>query len=117
MTMTAAVYFMANQYNTVLYVAVTSNLPRRVLDHKVGSPGSFTDRYNCRKLVYYETGTDIHGAIQREKQLKNWRRAWKNALIEKMNPTWRDLAGDIGVTAAAEQDSWTASRRLRLSPQ
>ena len=99
------IYFMTNIHNTVLYIGVTSSLEKRVLEHKNGiAKGSFTNKHNCHKLVYYETFGDIRYAIAREKQLKNWKREWKNHLIEKENPDWLDLSetwGDCG----AELDS------------
>ena len=86
------VYFMTNEHNTVLYIGVTSNLEKRVWEHKNGvDKGSFTHRYNCNKLVYYEQFGDINYAIAREKQLKNWQRAWKDELITKENPNWQEL--------------------------
>jgi len=97
--MNSYVYFMTNTHNTVLYTGVTNNLERRIWEHKNGiDKGSFTYKHNCHKLVYYEVFGDIEYAIAREKQLKNWKRAWKNELIVKMNPDWRDLypVGDCG---------------------
>jgi len=92
---------MANHHNTVLYIGVTSNLEKRVWEHKHGiNKSSFTYQYNCHKLVYYEIFADIRLAITREKQLKNWKREWKNELVKKVNPEWNDLsklwAGDCG---------------------
>jgi len=90
------VYFMVNKTNTTLYTCVTSNLVKRVYEHKNSiNKSSFTHKYNCHKLVYYEVFEDIKLAIEREKQLKRWRREWKNELIEKSNPDWRDLWDDI----------------------
>ncbi|HEY0978675.1 MAG TPA: GIY-YIG nuclease family protein [Flavobacteriales bacterium] len=89
------VYIMANQWNTTLYTGVTNDLERRVHEHQVGvDPRSFTARYHTRKLVWYEEHNDIHRAISREKQLKNWKRDWKNALVSGTNPTWQDLSED-----------------------
>ena len=86
------VYFMANTHNTVLYIGVTNNLARRVWEHKNGTDkNSFTYKYNCNKLVYYEVSEDIKYAITREKQLKNWERSWKDELVAKDNPNWQDL--------------------------
>jgi putative endonuclease len=86
------VYFMANAHNTVLYVGVTNDLARRVQEHKTHQdPHSFTARYNVEKLVWHEAHQSIIEAIAREKQLKNWKRAWKEALIAEMNPEWKDL--------------------------
>ena len=91
--MSGYVYFMANVHNTVLYIGVTSNLEKRVWEHKNGAhKDSFAFKYKCRKLVYYEAYGGIKTAIAREKQLKNWKRAWKDSLVAKENPNWRDLA-------------------------
>ena len=87
------VYILANQTNVATYIGVTSNLPARIYEHKNHlDPDSFTAKYNITKLVYYEdAGTEPLIAFEREKQLKGWRRSKKNALIERMNPTWSDL--------------------------
>jgi len=83
---------MSNDYGSVLYIGVTSDLFTRIPDHKSKLyPQSFTARYNCRKLVYYETFGRIEDAIAREKQLKKWNRKWKDELISKTNPAWNDL--------------------------
>jgi putative endonuclease len=74
-----------------LYIGVTSDLVKRVYEHKNNLVGGFTKKYNVHKLVYYETTEDINSAITREKQLKRWKRSWKIELIEKKNPEWRDL--------------------------
>jgi len=86
------VYIMANYNNSVLYIGVTSDLTKRVLQHKGHEFEGFTDKYNCDKLVYFEECLDVTTAIKREKQLKTWRREWKNSLIEKLNKDWLDLA-------------------------
>ena len=87
---------MTNRKNWVLYIWVTSNLPKRVLEHKNSiAPNSFTSKYRCKQLVYFEVFDVIDIAIEREKQLKNWKREWKIALIEKDNPLWNDLYNDI----------------------
>jgi len=91
------IYFLANQHNNVLYVGVTNNLTRRVSEHKAKINKGFTHKYNCDKLVYFEKIASIEEAIHREKQLKNWKREWKNELINSMNPTWEDLSEEIGV--------------------
>ena len=84
---------MANVNNSVLYVGVTNNLKRRVLEHKNNiNIDSFTEKYNCYKLVYFEKINDIRTAIMREKQLKNWKREWKDRLVKKHNPEWIDLS-------------------------
>ena len=89
----AFVYMMANASNSVLYVGVTSDLGRRVAEHKRHAVPGFTDRYNVTKLVYFERSGSIDDAIAREKQLKGWRREKKDRLVNAMNPEWRDLAG------------------------
>jgi putative endonuclease len=79
-------------YSRTLYIGVTNNLQRRVLEHKNKlHDDSFTAKYNINRLVYFEDTNDIHAAIEREKQLKRWRREKKNWLIEQLNPAWRDL--------------------------
>ena len=86
------VYLMAS-YRRVLYVGVTSDLQRRVYQHKTKAhPESFTAKYNVNYLVYTEQFTDINDAIAREKQIKGWRRSKKTDLIEATNPNWRDLS-------------------------
>ncbi|MCQ2587811.1 MAG: GIY-YIG nuclease family protein [Treponema sp.] len=83
---------MTNQYNSVLYIGVTSDLQKRVNQHKNHIYEGFTDRYECSKLVYFEECNDIKAAIAREKQLKNWHRDWKINLIETYNKDWIDLS-------------------------
>ena len=91
-----SVYILTNRPNGVLYVGVTSELIGRVTEHKMKvDPGSFTARYNLDKLVYFEDFAFIEEAIAREKQLKAGSRAKKIALIEAMNPRWRDLYEDL----------------------
>ena len=86
------IYIMTNNANTVLYIGVTSNLVRRVNQHKNHTYRGFTYRYNCEKLVYFEQYGDVGMAIKREKQLKGWHREWKNNLISEKNSEWVDLA-------------------------
>nr|VFK25330.1 MAG: putative endonuclease [Candidatus Kentron sp. LFY] len=85
------VYILASQRNGTLYIGVTSSLVRRVWEHRNGLIEGFTSKYRVHRLVYFEQYEDMPAAIAREKQLKGWHRAWKLALIEKMNPDWRDL--------------------------
>ena len=90
--MTYYVYILASDTNVTLYTGVTRDLVRRVYEHRHHSdPGSFTARYNVKKLVYFEQTTDVKAALEREKQIKGYRRAKKNALIDDMNPMWTDL--------------------------
>ena len=78
-----------------MYIGVTSNLVKRVYEHKNKLVEGFTKKYNVHILVSYEAIEDINSAIKREKQLKKWKRQWKIELIEKNNPNWRDLYYDI----------------------
>ena len=87
---------MASARNGTLYVGVTSDLSRRVHEHGTDTSRSFVAQYGCRRLVWYEEHSDIREAIDREKSIKRWHRAWKIALIEAMNPDWRDLYRGIG---------------------
>ncbi len=90
------VYIITNKYQTVVYVGVTSNLPKRILEHKNKKyPQSFSARYNLMFLVYYEQFQEIGDAIAREKQIKAGSRENKNKLIKSLNPTWEDLYGTI----------------------
>ena len=88
------VYILTNWNNKVMYIGVTNNLPRRVYEHKHHLVDGFTKKYNVGKLVYFEYGSDIRAALEREKALKGWTRARKNALVETENPQWRDLSLD-----------------------
>ncbi|HET9296813.1 MAG TPA: GIY-YIG nuclease family protein [Candidatus Binatia bacterium] len=91
MTIQPAVYVLASKRNGTLYVGVTSNLRKRVWEHKNELVEGFTKRYGVHHLVYYEIYDDMMSAITREKQIKKWNRAWKLDLIEKQNPDWKDL--------------------------
>ena len=86
------VYILTNKFNNVLYIGITNNLARRMFEHKNKLVEGFTDRYNLRKLVFYEVTPDVESAINREKQLKNWHRDWKINLITQVNPGWKDLS-------------------------
>ena len=90
-----AVYMMANRRNGTLYTGVTSNLPKRAYEHREGSVPGFTSRYGCKLLVWYEIHATMPDAIAREKQIKGGPRKKKLALIESMNPSWRDLFDDL----------------------
>ena len=91
------IYFLTNHYNNVLYVGVTNDIVRRVAEHKAKVNKGFTYQYNCDKLVYYEIFPLMTAAIKREKQLKNWKREWKNKLITDFNTGWKDLSEEIGI--------------------
>ena len=86
-----AVYNLASKRNGTLYVGVTSDLVKRVWEHRNDVVEGFTSRYGVHRLVYFEMCDDMEQAILREKRIKKWDRAWKIDLIEKHNPTWRDL--------------------------
>ena len=90
------VYIVTNKKNGVLYIGVTNNLIRRVIEHKRKETKGFTNKYNVDKLVWYESSDDIRYAIEKEKKLKTWNRNWKIREIEKFNPEWKDLFYDIG---------------------
>jgi putative endonuclease len=89
------VYILAGKRNGTLYIGVTSDLVRRVFEHKSDLVDGFTKNYGIHNLVYYEEADSIDSAIAREKQLKKWNRAWKIRLVEKVNPVWRDLYPDL----------------------
>ncbi|NLI65841.1 MAG: GIY-YIG nuclease family protein [Tissierellia bacterium] len=86
------VYIMTNWNNKLLYTGVTNNLERRVYEHRNKLIKGFTYKYNVNKLVYYDCTDDVNSAIAREKQIKGWTRQKKNALVESMNPEWKDLS-------------------------
>ena len=90
-----AVYIMANRRNGTLYTGVTSNLPQRVWQHREGVVDGFTKRHGCKLLVWFEVADTMEAAIMREKQVKAGSRAKKLALIEGMNPQWKDLLTEI----------------------
>src|SRR6185437_15672816 len=89
------VYILASGRNGTLYIGVTSHIERRAWEHRSDFVEGFTKRYGVHRLVYVEFHATMPLAIQREKQLKNWRRAWKLRLIEQANPQWRDLYEDL----------------------
>jgi putative endonuclease len=89
------VYMRASRPRRTLYIGVTGDLVRRVWEHKQGTVPGFVRRYGLGRLVWFEVFDDVTAAIQREKTLKHWLRAWKIALIERSNPTWRNLYDGI----------------------
>lgn len=91
------VYIITNARHTVLYTGFTNNIARRTLEHKEKLNKGFTYQYNCNKLVYYEEFNDREEALHREKQIKRYKREWKENLINSMNPEWRDLYKDFEV--------------------
>ncbi|MEK7538157.1 MAG: GIY-YIG nuclease family protein [Patescibacteria group bacterium] len=89
------VYMIASLNRHALYIGVTNNLIRRVLEHKHGAVVGFTKLYHCVDLVWYDVTDDVAGAIEAEKRIKKWRRSKKNTLIETINPNWLDLTSQI----------------------
>lgn len=85
------VYILTNKPNGTLYIGVTGDFTRRMTEHRQGLIKGFTEKYNLKKLVYFEKFANVNEAIAREKQLKHFLRQWKIDLIEKQNPEWRDL--------------------------
>ena len=97
-TRTPCVYILASQKGGTLYIGVTSDLTQRLWQHRNGTTPGFASRYRALRLVHAEFLDDMPSAIAREKQLKNWRRAWKINLIAAANPDWRDLAAEWQIT-------------------
>ena len=101
------VYILANQKNGTLYVGMTNNLVRRVHQHRNGLVDGFTKKHRIHQLVYFESHSDVHQAIAREKRLKRWRRQWKIKLIEKQNPGWKDLYESL----MGEGECWVPAQK------
>lgn len=91
MTKQPAVYILASKRNGTLYIGVTSDLRKRIWEHRNGVVEGFSKKYDIHKLVYFEQFEDMENAIIREKRLKKWQRAWKIKIIEENNPNWDDL--------------------------
>lgn len=91
------VYLLASGTKGTLYIGVTSNLVKRVWEHRTDVVDGFTNRYRVHLLVWFEQHDSMHAAITREKALKSWNRVWKLELVERTNPTWRDLYPEIAV--------------------
>jgi putative endonuclease len=89
------VYILASKRNGTLYVGMTEDIGKRVVRHKKGKGSKFVKKYNIQRLVYFEKANDYREACSRERQLKWWKRKWKLALIEQMNPEWKDLREEI----------------------
>ncbi len=89
------VYIVSNYTRSTFYIGVTSNLSRRMAEHKAGTGSEFACKYNLKYLVYYEAVPSMYAAIEREKQLKQWHRDWKINLIKSVNPEMRDLTDEI----------------------
>ena len=86
------VYLLTNCNNKVMYVGVTNDLQRRLYEHKNKLVQGFTEKYNVDKLVYFEETDDVNSALAREKEIKKWRREKKNQLVNRINPTWKELS-------------------------
>jgi putative endonuclease len=86
---------MSNYDNNVLYIGMTNDLITRVYEHKNGKIEGFTKRYNCNKLVWFTQTSDVYEAIKKEKQMKKWKREYKNNVISELNPEWKDLYIDL----------------------
>ncbi len=86
------VYILANVTDKVLYIGMTSDLEKRIYEHKNKMVDGFTEKYNIVKLVYFEMTGDAYSAVTRERQLKDWHRDWKENLINESNPEWKDLS-------------------------
>ncbi|MBP7066613.1 GIY-YIG nuclease family protein [Ferrovibrio sp.] len=93
--MAAWVYIVTNNPSGTLYIGVTSNIAKRAAEHRAGTIEGFSKRYNLKRLVHVEEHATMPLAIQRDKTLKHWSRAWKIALIENTNPDWRDLYSEL----------------------
>jgi putative endonuclease len=89
------VYILASKKNGTLYLGVTNDLGRRIYEHKNNLVEGFSKKYEIHRLVYFEVCEDVRAAIQREKNMKKWKRQWKIELIEKNNPDWKDLYHQI----------------------
>ena len=84
-------YILSNENRTMLYIGVTGDLPRRMIEHKNGTGSAFTQKYSLNHLIYFEEFTAVDQAIAREKQLKNWHKDWKWNLVKEQNPELKDL--------------------------
>lgn len=89
------VYILASRRNGTLYTGVTSDLKKRVYEHKFGLAEGFTKKYNVKMLVWFDQTNDVYSALTREKQIKKWKRAYKVEMIEEKNPEWKDLFFEI----------------------
>lgn len=95
MTKQYYVYILTKGRNSTFYVGITSDLPKRITEHKAKIADGYTKKYNVTQLVYYEVFDDPENAIKREKRLKKWNRSWKMKIIEEINPDWNDLYEQI----------------------
>ena len=91
------IYILTNQSNKVVYVGMTNDLKRRIYEHKNKLMNGFSKKYNLNKLVYFESSSEINTVLNREKEIKKWRREKKNKLVESMNPNWTDLSDELSL--------------------
>ncbi len=91
------VYIMTNKKHGTMYIGVTSNIIKRIWEHKNHVVKGFTEKYNLDKLVYYEVHDNAESAIRKEKRLKEWQRLWQVDLVDKFNPEWHDLYDSITI--------------------
>jgi putative endonuclease len=103
MERTPCVYLLASSFHGTIYTGVTSNLLGRIWQHREEVTKGFTERYGVKRLVWFEVHEAMESAIRREKSIKRWQRQWKIDLIEKENPTWRDLAEDFGFVSLIKE--------------
>ncbi len=106
------IYILASHRNGTLYIGVTSNLIKRLYEHRSDLIDGFTKDYGVHRLVWFESGASMEAAIRREKQIKKWNRQWKINLIERDNPDWRDIAIDLGLDSLESRRVDGASQRL-----
>ena len=106
MAHTYYVYILASRPFGAIYVGVTNDLVYRVQQHREGNVSGHTSKYKIKRLVHYETFEDVNEAIHYEKRIKKWRRAWKDALIEKTNPNWHDLYDDVRGGSWRVESAW-----------
>jgi putative endonuclease len=111
------VYVLASGFRGTTYIGVTSDLMRRIWEHRSGIKSKFPKKYSVYRLVHFEPFGDMERAIAREKQLKNWHRRWKINLVEEKNPHWLDLAIDLGFERLPDGAPAAASGARRLMPR
>ncbi len=107
------VYMMASGFNGTLYVGVTADLHRRIYEHKEGLVEGFTKQYGIKYLVWYEMHDTAESAIQREKQIKEWKRAWKINRIKEKNPEWKDLYCELGMDPGLRRNDELDRRKFK----
>jgi putative endonuclease len=109
------VYILTNKHRTTLYIGITSRLQHRLWQHRCGEADGFAKRYHLNRLVWFEHFRDVRDAIACEKRLKGWRRDRKIALIEQVNPNWRDLSADLEQQPSLYDAPWVTEEMIRDS--